>query len=300
LTRRLAQYPSLMPPGFQAELVACFGQPVAENPTGVMQEAAFRALGLNWRYLTIEVPPAKLGDAITGVRAMGFRGLNLTIPHKVAVMQHLDVISPDAAVIGAVNTVRREGVRLIGENTDGKGFLRGVHNDAGVDPGGKRVVVLGAGGAARAIATELALAGAAEIVVVNRSAARAEAMVRDLMAAANVPIVYHEWRDQWRVPAETELLVNATSIGLFSDVDAVPPVDLSDARADLLVADVVFNPPETRLLAAARRQGLRVLDGLSMLVYQGVIGFEMWTGQHPPEDVMKRALARALQLDGVA
>jgi len=125
-----------MPTSFQADLVACFGQPVAENPTGVMQEAAFRTLGLNWRYLTIEVPPANLADAMTGVRAMGFRGLNLTIPHKVAVMRHLDAISPDAAIIGAVNTVRREGDRLIGENTDGKGFLRGVRNDAGVDPGG--------------------------------------------------------------------------------------------------------------------------------------------------------------------
>ncbi|HJZ95449.1 MAG TPA: shikimate dehydrogenase [Candidatus Solibacter sp.] len=287
-----------MPRSFQAELVACFGQPVAENPTGVMQEAAFRALGLNWRYLTIEVPPPKLADAMTGMRAMGFRGLNLTIPHKVAVMQHLDEVSLDAGIIGAVNTVRREGDRLIGENTDGKGFLRGVRNDAGADPGGKRVAVLGAGGAARAIATELALAGAAEIVVVNRSAARAEAMVQDLKAAANVPIVYHEWRGLWRVPSAIELLVNATSIGLFPDMDAVPPVDLSDVRADLLVADAVFNPPETRLLVAARRQGLRVLDGLSMLVYQGVIGFEMWTGEHPPEDVMKRALAEALGVDG--
>src|ERR1019366_4846339 len=111
-----------MPANFKAELLACFGQPVDENPTGVMQEAGFRELGLNWRYLTIEVPPAKLREAIAGVRAFGMRGLNLTIPHKVAVMQYLDEIAPDAAVIGAVNTVRREGDRLIGENTDGKGF----------------------------------------------------------------------------------------------------------------------------------------------------------------------------------
>jgi shikimate dehydrogenase len=284
---------------FQAELVACFGQPVAENPTGAMQEAAFEALGLNWRYLTIEVPPAKLKDAMTGVRALGLRGLNLTIPHKVAVMQHLDEISRDAAIIGAVNTVRREGDRLIGENTDGKGFLRSVRVDAGVDPKGKRVAILGAGGAARAIATELALAGAAEIIVVNRSVARAEPMVRDLHAATSCPVRFEEWRGVWRVPREIDLLVNATSIGLFPDVDAMPPVELSDARADLLVADAVFNPPETRLLAAARRLGLRTLDGLSMLVYQGVIGFQMWTGQNPPEEVMKVALARALARDTI-
>src|SRR5271157_2629092 len=126
-----------MPTNFKAELTACFGQPVAENPTGVMQEAAFAALGLNWRYLTVEVPPAKLRDAILGVRAFGMRGINLTIPHKVAVMEYLDEIAPDAAVIGAVNTVRREGDRLIGENTDGKGFLRGVRTDAGADPRNK-------------------------------------------------------------------------------------------------------------------------------------------------------------------
>src|SRR5579859_5371875 len=145
---------------FAAELVACLGDPVRENPTGVMQEAAFAALELNWRYLTIEVPPAKLRDAITGVRALGMRGCNLTIPHKVAVMPLLDEIAVDAALIGAVNTVRREGERLIGKNTDGKGFLRGLRLDAARDPRGMRVVVLGAGGAARAIVTELALAGA--------------------------------------------------------------------------------------------------------------------------------------------
>src|ERR1700722_2028289 len=158
-----------MPANFKAELVACFGQPVAENPTGAMQEAAFSALGLNWRYLTIEVSPAKLAD--------GMRGVNLTIPHKVAVMEHLDQIAPDAALIGAVNTVRREGDRLIGENTDGKGFLRGLRLDAGIEPAGKRAVVLGAGGAARAIVTELALAGTSDVLVVNRSVQRGEQMV---------------------------------------------------------------------------------------------------------------------------
>src|ERR1700693_208004 len=119
---------------FTAELVACLGQPVRENPTGVMQEAAFRAMGLNWRYLTIEAPPEKLRDAIIGLRALGFRGANFTIPHKVAVMAYLDEIAPDATLIGAVNTVRREGDRLIGENTDGKGFLRGLRLDAGIQP----------------------------------------------------------------------------------------------------------------------------------------------------------------------
>jgi shikimate dehydrogenase len=283
-----------MTTNFKAELTACFGQPVADNPTGVMQEAAFAALGLNWRYLTVEVPPAKLREAIIGVRAFGMRGINLTIPHKVAVMEYLDEIAPDAAVIGAVNTVRRDGDRLIGENTDGKGFLRGVRVDAGVDPKGQRAVVLGAGGASRAIVTELALAGIADLVVVNRSVKRGEEMVADLVAKTKAPIRFQAWQGTYRVPGDVDLLVNATSIGLYPDVDAMPPVDLSGARPGLLVSDAVFNPPETRLLAAARQRGLPMLDGLSMLVYQGVIGFQLWTGQDPPVAVMKEALRKAL------
>jgi len=283
-----------MPASFKAELLACFGQPVDENPTGVMQEAAFRHLGLDWRYLTVEVPPAKLRDAVLGARAFGLRGFNLTIPHKVAAMQYLDEIAPDAALIGAVNTVRREGDRLIGENTDGKGFLHGVRTDAGVDPFGRRVVVLGSGGAARAIVTELALAGAADVLVVNRSVERGEAMAAGLAAKTGRSIRFEPWRGIYHVTAAVDLLVNATPIGLFPDVTAMPPVSLAAARPGTLVADVVFNPPETPLLAAARRRGLPTLDGLSMLVYQGAIGFQLWTGREAPADVMKRALAQAL------
>jgi shikimate dehydrogenase len=285
-----------MAANFKAELVGCFGQPVDENPTGAMQEAAFRALGLNWRYLTVEVAPAQLADAMRGVRAFGMRGINLTIPHKVAVMGHLDEIAADAKVIGAVNTVRREGDRLIGENTDGKGFLRGVRVDAGVDPRGKRAIVLGAGGAARAIVTELALAGVSDLLVVNRSVERAATMVEELAEKTRGPIRSEAWRGTYRVPGDADLLVNATSIGLHPDIDAMPPVDLRDARSELLVCDAVFNPPETRLLAAARQRGLATLDGLSMLVYQGVIGFQLWTGQDAPEEVMKTTLRAALGL----
>jgi shikimate dehydrogenase len=285
-----------MPANFKAELVACFGQPVAENPTGVMQEAAFEALGLNWRYLTIEVKPDDLGNAMLGARAFGMQGVNLTIPHKVSVIQYLDETAPDAAIIGAVNTVRREGDKLIGENTDGKGFLCGVRTDARVDPKGKRVVVLGAGGAARAIVTELALAGAADVLVVNRLVERGEQMVAELAASTKAPVRFQAWHGFYPVPAETDILVNATSIGLYPNSDAMPPVDLGSAHPRMLVCDAVFNPPETRLLATARKQGLPVLDGLAMLVYQGAIGFELWTHEQAPEQVMKQALRRALGL----
>lgn len=279
---------------FTAELVACFGDPVRENPTGVMIEAACRALGLNWRYLTIHVPAAKLRDAIAGVRAFGMRGANLTIPHKVAVMDYLDEIAPDAALIGAVNTVRREGDRLVGENTDGKGFLRGLRRDAGIDPRGKRAVILGAGGASRAIVTELALAGAADILVLNRSAERGETMVSDLASKTGKAIRFEHWQDTFRVPASVDLLVNATSVGLYPNVHSMPPIDLSCASPRLLVSDAVPNPPETALLRTARLFGLPVLDGLSMLVHQGAIGFRMWTGQDAPEAVMKDSLHAAL------
>ncbi len=285
-----------MPANFKAELVACLGQPVAENPTGAMQEAAFAALGLNWRYLTVEVPPNKLKEAMLGVRAFGMQGVNLTIPHKVAVIEYLDRVAPDAALIGAVNTVRREGDKLIGENTDGKGFLRGVRENGGLDPKGKRVVVLGAGGAARAIVAELALAGAADLLVVNRSAQRGEPMVSDLASRTKAPIRFQQWQGTYAVAAETDLLVNATSIGLYPDVGSMPDVDLREAREDMLVCDVVFNPPETPFLQAARRRGMPTVDGLAMLVYQGVIGFELWTGRTAPQDVMMQALRSAFGL----
>ena len=154
--------------------------------------------------------------------------------------------------------------------------------------------LLGAGGAARAIATELGLAGAAEIVVVNRDAKRGQSMTEDLKRHIAGAVRLLPWNGTFLVPKDVDILVNATSIGLYPDIEGMPDVDLSQAGASMLVTDVVFNPPETRLLAMASKRGLRVLDGLSMLVYQGVIGFELWTGQTAPEAVMKEALREAL------
>jgi len=283
-----------MATNYKEELTGVFGYPVAENPTCVMQQAAFEALGLQWRYLTIEVHPESLTPAIVGAKAMGFRGINLTIPHKVAVMPLLDGIAPDAEMIGAVNTVRRDSDGLfIGENTDGKGFLRGVREDAGIDPAGKRIVLLGAGGAARAVAVELALAGAAEITVVNRSVERGESMTGDLVARTGAKASFVPWTSTYRVGKDVDILVNSTSIGLYPDVDAMPDVALDDVSPNLLVCDVIPNPPSTPFLRAATERGLPTLDGLSMLVYQGVIGFQMWTGETPPEDVMRDALKAA-------
>jgi shikimate dehydrogenase len=279
---------------YKAELVGALGYPIAENPTGVMQEAAFAALGLKWRYLLMEVKPNDLADAIRGIRALGMRGVNLTIPHKVAVMSLLDDIAPDAKVIGAVNTVYREGDRLIGANTDGKGFLRGLR-EAEIDPAGKRVAVLGAGGAARAITFELAFAGASELIVINRSVDRGQQLVEALRKDTSAPIQFIPWSSTYVVPPAIDILVNATSIGLYPAVDALPDISLDQARSELFVCDVIPNPPDTRLMQLARACRLRTLNGLSMLVHQGTIGFELWTGQTAPEAVMKEALRQAFE-----
>jgi shikimate dehydrogenase len=273
---------------FKQELVSVFGQPVAENPTQAMIEAAFRHHGLEWRYLTIEVAPRDLGAAVAGLRAMGFRGGNLTIPHKVAVIQHLDGLSEAAELMGAVNCIVRDGDRLIGENTDGKGFVQSLREVT--NPQGKRVVILGAGGAARAMAVELALAGVAEITIVNRDAGRGQSLAdllvqRKLAAARYVP-----WDGDFSVPADTDVVINATSIGLFPDVDARVSLDTNSLKPNMIVADVIPNPPQTRLVREARLRGCVVLDGLGMLVNQGVIGFRLWTGVDPDPSVMRRAL----------
>ncbi len=278
----------------RAELVGVFGCPVDENPTGIMQEAAFAAKGLDWRYLTLLVRPEDLAAAMAGLRAMNFQGINLTIPHKVAVMQYLDEVAPDAALIGAVNTVRRAGDRLIGENTDGKGFLMALRQDAGVDPAGKRVVFLGAGGAAKAMATELALAGAGHITVVNRNSERGRALVAALVERAHAGADFVPWQGAYRVPEDAHIFVNATSIGLFPDT-AQPDVDLDTIRPGLLVCDVIPNPPQTAFLKAAKARGAATLDGLGMLVYQGAIGFKLWTGQDAPVEVMRQALLEVFE-----
>jgi len=277
-------------PSYLSELVGVFGYPVAENPTIVMQEAAFRAKGLNWRYLNIEVRPEQLADAVTGLRAFNLRGINLTIPHKVAVIPHLDELAPEAELMGAVNTVVARDGKLIGNNTDGKGFLFSVREDAGMDPVGKRLVFLGAGGAARAMAVEMALAGAEHIIIVNRTAVRGESLVQLLNEKTPTQAESVLWQGDYRIPPETDILVNATSIGLYPDVDAMPEVDLETLRPDLLVCDVIPNPPSTPLLRAAEARGAQILDGLGMLVGQGAIGFKMWTGIEAPVDVMRQAL----------
>ena len=282
-----------MPDSPIQQIVCCLGQPVAGNPTQFMIERAFAAAGLDWRYLTLEVPPENLGDAIKGMRAMGFRGGNLTIPHKTAVIPYLDELSPAAELMGAVNCVNRVGDKLVGENTDGKGFVQSLRQVT--DPAGKRVVILGAGGAARAIAVELGLSGVAEIVIVNRTAERGQSLVELLSQRVQVAARLVHLSSDYALEDTTEIVINATPIGL-GDAEARVPLQLESLRPGMVVADVIFNPPQTRLIRDAAARGCATLDGLGMLVNQGVIGFKIWTGVDPDPAVMREALEEYLEI----
>ena len=273
---------------FLQALTGSFALPAAENPTVVMIEAAYRQLGLDWRYINCEVPPAQLGDAVRGARAMGWKGFNCSIPHKVAVIEHLDGLGRSADIIGAVNTIVRHGDKLIGENTDGKGFVKALQEV--VNPQGKRVVLFGAGGAARAVAVELALAGAESFHIVNRGVERGQALVELLRHKTLAKAELVAWLGPYRIPADVDIVVNATSIGLFPDVDATLDLDLDTLRPELVVADGIHNPPLTHLLRTAQSRGCRTVDGLGMLVNQGVIGVEYWTGRTPNAQVMRESL----------
>lgn len=281
------------PSNFLHELVGSMSQGAAGNPTVAMIEAAFAHHGLHWRYINMEVTPADLGAAVGGARAMGFRGFNCSLPHKVTVIEHLDGLGESAAVMRAVNCVVRRGEQLIGENTDGKGFLRSL--SAVTDPKGKSVVLFGAGGAARAIAVELGLAGIKKLTLVNRSEARGLELFELLRDKLRLDLEFVAWRGDYAIAAETDIVVNATSIGLY-DPEARLNLDPATLRPGMVVADVIGNPPRTRLIREAEARGCRALDGLGMLVNQGIVAVHYWTGIEPDAAVMRRALERALGL----
>jgi shikimate dehydrogenase len=276
---------------FLHELVGSMSTGAAGNPTVAMIEAAFSHHGLHWRYVNMEVEPGDLAAAVRGAKAMGFRGFNCSLPHKVTVIPHLDGLGESAAVMGAVNCVVRRGDQLIGENTDGKGFLKSLQSV--IDPRGKSIVLFGAGGAARAIAVELGLAGAGRITVVNRSQPRGEELVgllRDTLGLAADLVV---WNGDYAVPSGTDIVINATSIGLY-DRQARLAIDLDSLAPGMVVADVIFNPVRTRLLDDAAARGCRTIDGLGMLVNQGIVGVGYWTGVEPDAAAMRTALEAAM------
>lgn len=279
--------------GSLQEIVCCMGNPVRGNPTQFMMEKAFQAAGLDWRYLTLEVEAEQLEAAIGGMRAMKFRGANFTIPHKVAVIPFLDRLTEPAQLMGAVNCVTREGKDLVGDNTDGRGFLESLRET--LDPHGKKVVIFGAGGAARAISVELGLASVSEITIANRGVERGQELVDLLVNEVKIPAKLVVLRDDYSIEPGTDLVVNATSIGL-GDASARVPLDVNSLTHDVVVADVIFNPARTRLIRDVEAKGCKIIDGLGMLVNQAVISFKNWTGVTPDATIMRDALEEFLSI----
>jgi len=270
----------------KTRLAIVIGDPVRHSLSPIIHNAAFAACGLDWVFLACEVPEGRVPDALAGAVALGIEGLSVTMPHKAAVAAAVDELSPTARLLGAVNCVARHGDRLVGHSTDGSGFVDALADEAGWAPAGARCAVLGAGGAARAVSLALADAGAAEVAVVNRTASNA------VTAAA---LAGH--RGRVAEPGEIggfDLVVNATPLGMSGHGGPPTPVDPVLLRPDQLLVDLVYEPAETALLAAARERGLRAFNGVRMLVHQAARAFELWTGTEAPVEAMVSATSEAL------
>ena len=281
--------------GAGVTLFVILGDPIEHSLSPVMQNAALEAAGIDGLYIPWRVKAAGLATAFESLRGMeNFAGANVTLPHKEQAALLVDEVSSDAASVGAVNTIVSRGGRLFGANTDGQGFLRALQEDGGFVPKGRRTIVLGAGGAARAVAWSLAEAGVAELLVVNRTVERAESLAGLVGRGTGVSAIGLGIGDR-RIPekvADCALLVNATSVGL-SPSDPTP-IDPALLRPGVLVYDLIYRPRETALLRAARARGCRAMGGLGMLLYQGALAFELWTGRKPSLEAMRTALIQAL------
>jgi shikimate dehydrogenase len=288
----------------KTNLVGVIGWPVSHSVSPAMHNAAFAALGLDWCYVPLPVPVApadRIGEAVRGLRALGLRGANVTVPHKQAVMPHLDRLSPAAEAIGAVNTIVVEpDGSLLGDNTDAPGFVADLR-EHGIDPAGKRVLVLGAGGSARAVVYGLAEAGCRSVAIANRTVDRAAQLAAEMEAHfPAVPIAAHALPAAIAtLAAEADLIVNTTSLGMTPNVDTTPWDEGVPFHRGQVVYDLVYNPPQTRLLRKAADDGATAIGGLGMLIWQGAIAFERWTGQQPPVDKMRRAALDDLRARGV-
>jgi len=291
--------PDMVAPTAPARIVGIIGDPIAHSLSPRMHSAAFKAAGIDWRYVPFRVPAADLEDAVRGIRALGFAGLNVTVPHKQTIIAFLDGLEPRARTIGAVNAVRIENRDLVGYNTDASGLCDALTRDGGITPAGARCLILGAGGAGRSAAFALAGAGARSIVVLNRTPSRAEdvaARVGEAHPACVVTGGPLESETVARAAEDADVIVQATSATLSAAMGggggravwlrALEPV----LRSGMTVMDMVYTPRRTELLAAAAEAGATAVDGLSMLIYQGARSFELWTGLPAPVDVMRRAL----------
>lgn len=282
-------------PDFLPELVGSFAKPAAENPTVAIMEAAFRHHSMHYRYINCEVEPDRLEAAVAGAKAMGWRGFNCSIPNKVEVIKYLDKLGESARIIGAVNTViiEKDG-KTRGENTDGKGFVKAISEVTSIER--KKLVVFGAGGAARAICVEMALAGASEITVLNideTGKVLADLLNRETPAKASFIL----WDHKFNIPADTDIVINATSVGLYPNVEQRLNINVDTLKSHMIVADCIPNPAYTHFVKDATSKGCRhVLPGMNMLVNQAVIALKYWTGEDVDAEVMRQELKRVLGL----
>jgi shikimate dehydrogenase len=265
------------------------GDPIAQSKSPLMMNAAFEAIGYAGVYEKYHVKPEELETAMERFRQEQFRGLNVTIPHKVEVMKYLDVIDEDARNIGAVNTVVNEGGTLIGYNTDGIGYVRSLLEETGFSPRGKRILFLGAGGAARGVIYAMLKQQPAFVGIVNRTFARAEELAQSLATFGSIQAIAESEMGH----GEWDLIVNTTSVGMYPHVDE-SPLDPTGIQPNMLVSDLIYNPRETLLLQQAKARGAKSHNGLGMFIYQGAYAFEFWTGQAAPTAVMREVVASTL------
>lgn len=269
-----------------------FGHPVKHTFSPEMHNSAFRRIGLDACYVPFSVPPDRLGDAVRAIVPLGLKGVNVTVPHKERVIKHLDELSEDARHIGAVNTIEVLGTRLIGHNTDGRGFLRSLREETSFRPKGKNVLIVGSGGAARAVSFTLALSGVKELLLHDLDSRKAMKLAKELRSRTGVEAKSVDADSLTELGVRAHCLINATPLGLKPN-DPVPfSSDL--ITRDTVVCDLVYNPPDTRLLRTARKKGAQTLRGIGMLLYQGVIAFEIWTGKKAPVQIMRKALERQM------
>jgi len=275
-------------------LYGVIGDPVRHSRSPVMMNRAFAETGVNGAYLAFHIAPERLGAFIAGIRAMGVRGVNVTIPHKVDVMAHLDEIDAGARAVGAVNTIVNDGGRLIGYNTDGIGYVRSLREEAAGELAGRRILILGAGGAARGIVYGLSLERPARITIANRTPERAERLAESLGADVPVDAIGQERLEA--ACAEADIVVNTTSAGMHPHTDEVPlGVEAAWLRTGAIASDIIYNPLKTRFLREAESRGCRIHGGLGMFIYQGAYAFEYWTGVPAPVAVMRETVLKTLE-----
>ena len=277
----------------KTRLICLIGDPVSSSVSPAMQNAALTAMGLDYVYLSLRVASGDISAAVNGLRALGVSGFNVTMPHKLAVIPLLDGLDKAAADIGAVNTVVNRNGELKGYNTDGEGFLRSMR-EAGIEPERKKIIILGAGGASRAISYTLANNGAS-VTILNRDASRAADMAETLSHTFGYAVQHGGLTSLEANLTRADILINTTSVGMKPDTESslVPPALL---RPDLAVCDVLYCPGGTKLIRDARAAGAKTADGAGMVIWQGVLGFELWTGTTPPVDVMRETVVRELGL----